>query len=133
MRTLVYTDKVKHCFEKQTQILATQSLVLSVLSYRITVWRTKNNTFLTRTQKLQNFAINVADGKAQKFVHVAPIFKELEWLNIRKTFIFNTTVTIFKQLHNYYPEQMVIFPTVTDINGTRTRQSNNLYVLHVSM
>lgn len=133
MRTLVYTDKVKHCFEKQTEILATQSLVLSVLSYRITVWRTKNNTFLTRTQKLQNFAINVADGKAQKFVHVAPIFKELEWLNIRKTFIFNTTVTIFKQLHNYYPEQMVIFPTVTDINGTRTRQSNHLYVLHVSM
>ncbi len=78
----MYINRIKHCFVKPTRILAVQSLVLRVLNYCVTIWGTTNNTLLTKTQKLQNFAIKVADGRAQKCDHVTPIFKELEWLNI---------------------------------------------------
>ncbi len=128
MGTLMYINRIKHCFDKPTRILAVQSLVLSVLNYCITIWANTNTTLLTTAQKLQNFAIKVADGKAQKFDHVTPIFQELEWLNMKKVFIFNTAVTVFKQLHNHYLQTIVSLPTVTDITGSRTRQQYHLYV-----
>ncbi len=59
MGTLVYINRIKHCFDKPTRILAVQSLVISVLNYCVAIWGTTNNTLLTKTQKLQNFAIKV--------------------------------------------------------------------------
>ncbi len=77
MGTLMYINRIKHCFDKPTRILAVQSMVLSVLNYCVTIWGRTNNTLLTTTQNLQNFAIKVADGRAEKYDHVTPVFKEL--------------------------------------------------------
>ncbi len=124
----MYINRIKHCFDKPTRILAVQSLVLSVLNYCITIWANTNTTLLTTAQKLQNFAIKVADGKTQKFDHVTPIFKELKWVITRKIFVFNSSVPIFKQLNNHYPQNIISRPTVADITGSRTRRQNNLYM-----
>ncbi len=120
MGTLMYINRIKHCFDKPLRILAVQSLVLSVLNYCVTIWRTTNNTLLTTTQKLQNFANKEVDGRAQKSDLVTPVVKELEWLNMRKMVMFNCAVTVFRQLNSYYPQNILSLPTVTDITGSRT-------------
>ncbi len=76
--TLLYINRVKHCFDKETRVIIIQSLVLSILSYCNIVWGTTNTTLLAKTQKLQNFAIMVADGNTRKYDHVTPMFRRME-------------------------------------------------------
>ncbi len=72
-------------------------------------------------QKLQNFAIKVADGKAGKYDHVTPIFERLQWLDIKKSITFNTAITIFKLNNNYYPHPIMTLETVNGVTGSTTR------------
>ena len=130
--TLLYINRVKHCFDKPTRIVVIQSLVLSLINYCNTIWGTTNTTLINATQKLQNFAIRVADGKARKYDHVTPIFQELKWLNVKNTCLFNTAVTVYKQLNNYYPQNVVNLPTVNDTTGSTTRQRYDLCVPRVN-
>ncbi len=125
----MYINRVKNCFDKSIRILVAQSLVLILLSHCNTVWGTTNITLMDAVlQKLQNFAINVADGRAKKYDHVTPLFNELEWLCIKKAISFNTAVTTYKQVNNFYPQHVVNLTTVTDITDSRTRQQFQLYV-----
>ena len=126
--TLFYINRVKHYFDKETRTILIQSLVLTVLDYCNTIWGTTNTTLLSKTQKLQNFAIKVADGNARKFDHVTPIFRKMEWLNVMKTIQFNTAVTLYKQLNCHYPLNIIDLPTVNTLTGSVTRQQNDLYV-----
>ncbi len=86
------------------------------------MWGTTNTTLINAVQKLQNFAIKVADGRAKKFDHVTPLFNELKWLSIRKTITFNTAMTTYKYLNEFYPQHIINLTTVTDMTGSRTRQ-----------
>ncbi len=126
--TLMYINRDKNCFDKLTRILIVQSLMLNLLNYCNTVWGTTNITLIDAVQKLQNFAIKVADGRAKKYDHVAPLFKELEWLSIKKAISFNTAVTTYKQVNNFYPQYVINLTTVTDMTGSRTRQQDQLHV-----
>lgn len=126
--TLLYINRIKHCFDKPTRIIVIQSLVLSLSNYCNTIWGTTNNTLINTTQKLQHFAIRVADGRARKYDHVTPIFQELKWLNVKNTSLFNTAVIVYKQLYNHYPQNIVNLPTVNNITGSSTRQRYDLRV-----
>ncbi len=64
----------------------------------------------------------------KKHDHVTPLFKELEWLCIKKAISFNTAMTTYKQVNNFYPQHVVNLTTVTDMTGSRTRQQDQLYV-----
>ena len=132
MGTLMFISRVKHCLDKPTRMLIIQSLVLSLLNYCSIAWGTTNNTLLMKVQKLHNFAAKVADGRARRFDHVTPILKELHWLNMKKNITLNTAVVIFKQINNYYPEQLLSLPTVTNMTCSRTRQQNDLFVPRVN-
>ena len=125
---LMYINRVKSCFDRPTRILVVQSLVLNLLNYCNTIWGTTNTTLINAVQKLQNFAIKVADGRAKKFDHVTPLFNELKWLSIRKIISFNTATTTYKQLSNFYPQQIINLTTVTGTTGSRTRQQDHLFV-----
>lgn len=92
------------------------------------IWGTTNASLITKVQRLQNFAAKVADGRARKYDHVTPIFKELQWLNIKKQITFNSVVTIFKQVTRHYPDHFLPLPTVNNMTDTITRQQHNLYV-----
>ncbi len=126
--TLMYINRVKNCFYKSTRILVVQSLVLNLLNYYNTVWGTTNITLIDAVQKLQDFANKVADGRAKKYDHVTSLFKELEWLCIKESISFNTAVTTYKQVNNFYPQHAVNLTTVTDMTGSRTRQQDQLYI-----
>ncbi len=73
--TLMYINRVKNCFDKSTRILVVQSLVLNLLNYSNTVWGTTNITLIGAVQKLQNFVIKVADGRAKNMITSLPYSK----------------------------------------------------------
>ncbi len=98
------------------------------LNYCNTVWGTTNITLIDAVQKLQNFAIRVADIRAKKYDHVTPLFKEPEWLCIKTAIPFNMAMRTYKQVNNFYPQHVVNLTTVTDMPGSRTRQQDQLYV-----
>ncbi len=128
MGTLMYINRNKDHFDKETRITILQTLVLSIIKYGITIWGTTNSTLLNKVQKLQNFAIKVADGKAKKFDHVTPLFNELKWLKIKDLVTFTSVVTLFKYKTKVLPEHILSLLTVNIITNTTTQQQNNLDV-----
>ncbi len=65
--TLMFINRNKDYFDKETRVTILQTLVLSTLKYGITVWGTTNSTLIEKVQKVQNFTIKIADWKAKKF------------------------------------------------------------------
>ncbi len=57
MGSLMFINKNKDHFDKETRTTILQSLVLSTTKYDITIWGTTNSTLLNKVQKVQNFAI----------------------------------------------------------------------------
>lgn len=128
MGTLNFINRHKDLFNKETRIMVIQTLVLSIIKYGITVWGTTNSTLINKVQKLQNFAIKEADGKARKYDHVTPLFKDLQWLKIKDLITFNLITKVFKQKIKDYPDHILSLPTVNYMTDSTTRQQNNLYV-----
>ena len=132
MGALMFINRNKENFNIETRKTIVQSLVLSILNYGNTIWGTNNDTLIMKVQKLQNFAIKVADGRARKFDHVTPLFKAFQWLKIKDQIKFSIIATIFKQLSNYYPDNILSLPSVNTMTNSNTRQQNNLYVPKVN-
>lgn len=126
--TLMYVNRIKDYFDKDTRTAIIQSLVLSIINYCNVIWGTTNTNLLNKVQKLQNFAAKIVDGKAKKYDHVTPILKQLQWLNVKDQVTYDTGVTMFKYLTNLYPEHLQTFPTVGDVTGSTTRQHHHLYI-----
>ncbi len=70
---LMYLNRIKDNFNKNTRITVVQSLVLSKINYCIKIWGASNKAQLVRVQKLQNFGAKVAIGNAKKHDHATPI------------------------------------------------------------
>ncbi len=86
--TVMYINRIKDNFNKNSRIAVIQSLVLSVISYGIKVWGTTNVTQKQRVQKLQNFAAKVASGGVIRREHPTPYLKDLEWIKINQIFYY---------------------------------------------
>ncbi len=81
MGTLILINRHKDLFRKETLIMIVQPVVLSIKKYNIAIWATASSALINKVQKLQNFAIKVADGKARKYEydHVTPLIRDLTW------------------------------------------------------
>lgn len=132
MGILMFLNRVKDYFDKETRKIIVQSLVLSILNYCNIVWGSSNNTLLAKVQKLQNFAAKIVDGRAKKYDHVTHILKDLKWLTIKDKIFHDTGVAIFKYLNNLHPDHLLNLPTVNNITNSSTRQQNNLFVPKVN-
>ncbi len=95
---------------------------LSNIKYGITIWGTTNSTLINKVQKLQNFAIKVADGKARKYDYVTPLFKDLQWIKIKDLITFNLITKVFKQKIKDYPDHILSLPIVNYMTDSTTRQ-----------
>ncbi len=49
---------------------------------------TKSGTLISNVQQLPNFAVRTAIGGIKKYVHVFPLFAELQWLRIKQKHMF---------------------------------------------
>ncbi len=124
----MFINRHKDLLNKDTRIIVVQTLVLSIIKYGITIWGTTNTSLLNKVQKIQNYAIKVADGKTRKYDHVTPLFKELQWLRMKDLVTFHTAVRVFKQKSKYYPDHILSLHTVNTMTDSPTRQQNNLFV-----
>ena len=73
--TLMLISRISATLDEPSRIIAVESLVVSIISYCIRIWKTTNVTKLNKVQKLQNFAAEVAIGGAKKCYHVTPTTK----------------------------------------------------------
>ncbi len=128
MGTLMFINRHKDLLNKDTRIIVVQTLVLSIIKYGLTIWGKTNTSLMNKVLKIQNFAIKVADGKAKKYDHVTPLFKELQWLRIKDLVTFHVAVKVFNQKSKYFPDHILSLPTVNTMNDSTTRQQNNLFV-----
>ena len=128
MGILIYVNRIKDNFEKSTRITIVESLILSLLNYCCIIWGSASKTLLHKTQKLQNFAARVAHGTARKYDHVSPILNDLKWMKIEKLYMFNICLFVYKIINNKLPIWLINLPTVRQVNQTRTRQANNLFI-----
>ena len=128
MGTLIYLNRIKENFDKSTRLTIIESLVFSQLNYCFRIWGSANKTLLKRVQRLQNFAARIVDGRARKYDHITPILKDLNWLNIEKSYKFKICIFLYDVVHGKYPSWFISLPTVREVIETRTRQSNHLHV-----
>ncbi len=77
MGILMYISIVSDNLDKQTSIIDTKTLVLSLIEYSIRVWGTTNDTLVSTVQKRQIFAVRVAAGGVKEYDHIFPFFREL--------------------------------------------------------
>ncbi len=82
MGILMYISTVSDNLDKQTRVIVTETLVLSLIEYCIRIWGTTNDTLISTVRKLQNFAVMVAVGGVKKYYHISPFFRDLQWLAI---------------------------------------------------
>ncbi len=66
MGTLMYINKIKNYFDKDTRKVIAQSLSLSIINNCNTIWGSTNTTLFNKAQKLQNFSAKVIDRKKKK-------------------------------------------------------------------
>ncbi len=121
MGTLIFINRHKNLFNKETRIMIVQTLALSIIKYCITIWGTTNSTLINKVQKLQNFAIKVADGKARKYGYVTSLFNDLQWLKIKDLITFSILTRVFKQKIEYYPDHILSLPAVNYKTDSRTK------------
>lgn len=64
----------------------------------------------------------------KNYDHATPALKQPEWIKIDDECVFDLCVLVFKILNNQLPSWLYSFVTVSEIRGTYTRLSNNLFV-----
>ncbi len=85
--TLLYINRIKENFNKNSRITVIQSLVHSIINYGLMMWGTTNTTTMKKIQKLQNFAAKVTLDGASKHEHATPFLRELRWLKMKQKYV----------------------------------------------
>ncbi len=112
---LMFINRVKDLFDKDTRLIAIHTLVLSVINYGLKIWGNTNETLMQQVQKLKNFATKVAVGDYKRHDHATPVIKELKWLKMKEKVNFDQCLMVHKVIHKHYPEWLItLFTYVAD-------------------
>ena len=125
---LLFLNRIQDKFDKKSRIIIVQSLALSIINYCSRIWGTTTREQLDRVQKVQNFAAKVAFGGARKYDHVTPIFKDLQWMDVKSKITFDICTFTFKVISNMLPDWLFSFPSVGEVQERPTRQANCLAI-----
>ncbi len=123
MGTLLFLNRIKDKFEKDTRTIEVKSLSLGVIYYCLPIYGSTSNALLHRVQKLPNFAAKICVGGAKKSAHATPFIEQLQWLKVKNKIILDVAVSVFKITNNMFPEWFLQLPTVSAaIHNKCTRQ-----------
>ena len=129
MSILGQINRVKHVFDKELLISIIYTLAFTKLYYCSSVWSTTSERNLKKLQSVQNFASHIIGG-LQKYDHVTPILKELNWIPVKKQLFYRDAVFVFKCMKGMAPSYLSSqFTTRGTISGRITRQSDHLNIL----
>ncbi len=119
MGHLLFLNRVRDKFEKDTLRIAVESIALSTVNYCLSVYGTTNATLLRQVQQLQNFAAKICAGGARRCDHATPFITQLEWLKMDRKVIFDITIHVLKVKVNVFPEWYIRLPTHTNVSRQR--------------
>ncbi len=130
MGHLLFLNKVKDKFDKDTRKIVVESIALSTASYCLSMYGTNNSTLLRRVQQLQNFAAKICGEGARRCDHATPFITQLEWLKIEKKVVYEVAVHVFKIMNKLFPEWYMHLPTHNEVSRHTytTRHRHNLHV-----
>ncbi len=112
---LMFINRISDDFDIPTRKIVVQSLVLSVMNYRINTWSSCNKTLIRHVQKLQNFVAKIVIGGARKYDHVTPLKKRTE---VADNNIFEKCTMVYKVINGLYPEWFLKFQQSQKIQST---------------
>lgn len=127
---IMFINRMKDNFNKLTNIIVVQSLVMSIINYGISIWGATNITQVERVQKIQNFAAKVALGGAAKSDHVTPFLRELKWLKINHQYEYEIMTLTYRKINRDLPDWLLPLAYVRDSRShhVNTRQTELLHV-----
>ena len=101
---------------------------ISRLYYCSTVWSSTSKKNIKKLQGVQNFAARVISGK-QKYDHITPVLRELNWLPVSSTLMYNVGTLAFKCLRGLAPGYLgKQFKRRSSISNRETRNKNALNI-----
>ena len=95
MSQLGQINSIKHCFDKRTLILIINALVFTKLYYCSSVWSNTSQSNIAKLHAAYNFACRIVCG-AQKYDHVTPILRQLNWLPVKQHLYYHDSIMAFK-------------------------------------
>ena len=120
--------KLKHVLPQSTLLLLYNTFLYPYLNYCIIVWGNHNKTRMDLLHKLQKKALRICTG-SHYLSHSAPIFKELNTLNIFDIYTYNIAILGFYFFKNMLPHNIsAMFCTNDTVHNYDTRNSNNLHM-----
>ncbi len=124
MRKLCQVNRVKDSFDNETLKLVIETLVISKLLYCSTLWSNTSSNNINKLQSI-NFSCRVISG-VEKFDHITPALRELNWLPVEKLLFEGETVT-YKCFNGIAPDYQVDkFIKRSDIHDRSTRNHDLL-------
>ncbi len=82
--SLMFINRIKDMFDKNTRVIVVKTLVLSLINYGLTIWGNTNKALTQRVQKLQNFAAKVAAGSYKRRDRAIFVLQNLKWMKMRE-------------------------------------------------
>ena len=104
------------------------SLVFSKLYYCSNVWSSTTKKNIEKLQKVQNFAARIITG-TQKYEHITPILKQLNWLPVPDMLKYFFGVLTFKCLNGLAPDYLnSYFQERLSLHDRNTRNKQKLNI-----
>ena len=129
--SLCQINRVKHLLDTKTLENVVKALVFSRLYYCPTVWSSTSKKNIKKLQGVQNFAARVISGK-QKYDHITPVLRELNWLPVSSTLMYNVGTLAFKCLKVLAPGYLgKQFKRRSSISNRETRNKNALNIQNI--
>ena len=94
--------KIKRLCPQRVQMSLYYSLIYSHLCYGVCVWGTADDTYLDKIRVTQNKAVRMISG-ANYNDHVAPLYKQLNLLNLDEIFLSQYAALMYDQDHGTLP------------------------------
>ena len=126
MSKLCQINRVKSSFDHKTLLLIISSLVMSKLLYGSSEWANTSGKNIEKLQKVQNFAGRIVCN-IQKYDHVSPAMRQLNWLPIKQQLVYKDTVMAYKCLNKLAPPYLCDkFVKRSELYSRQTRNNNQL-------
>ena len=125
---LVQINRVKKSFDKDILMLIISSLVFSKMFYCSSFWSNTSNNNIKKLQLIQNFACKIITG-SQKYDHVTPLLRQLNWLSVDEMLQFRDSVMAYKCANNLAPDYLCTkFKKRSSVHDRSTRNNNKLHI-----
>ena len=99
--------RLSWCLDQYTRNTLYNAIILPHIDYCSAVWTTASNRLVDRVQIMQNRAARLVLGCGVRDMHVADIYKELKWLNVRQRASYFRNTLMYKCVHGLAPDYLI--------------------------